>query len=279
MGKNKIAKIAETIPEATVPPMVGIGAIALQMAMEYHSINTVQDGTLYQQYKLEGKNFRDLNLSDVFETAMRIEKHLLKTNERVAEIVMPIIEQAIGDILDSDENGIPLIQDSTKYFEIAEALEIGDELCLVGFPIDRKSDLMTLRFANDSSTCCISVDDLIAINAEAFDNSVKKIYVKRASSSLQLIKIEDYHESKISIEEAIELVMSGKCAQIIGLKEQDVFLENRAALGDNRAAFAAFASIFEKQGMTKAEVEDEMSSRQIDSVAQLVTEYIFSKYE
>lgn len=66
----------------------GIGAIALTMAMKYHGINTVQDGALYQQYKLEGKNMHALTLDEVFETAMRIEAHLLATSERIASIVV-----------------------------------------------------------------------------------------------------------------------------------------------------------------------------------------------
>ena len=66
------------MPVAT--PVQGIAAIALHMAMQYHSINTVQDGALYQQYKLEGRNMVNLDLSMVFDTAIQIEQHLISRN-------------------------------------------------------------------------------------------------------------------------------------------------------------------------------------------------------
>ena len=83
---NALQEVAEHI-DAPVSPGVGIGSIALTLAMKYHDINTIQDGTLYQQYKLEGKNMQALHLDMVFETAMRIEAHLLASSERIAAIV------------------------------------------------------------------------------------------------------------------------------------------------------------------------------------------------
>lgn len=69
----------------------GIAAVALTLAMKYHDINTVQDGALYQQYKLEGRNMRDLNIDMVFETAIKIEAHLLASSERIADFVVDAI--------------------------------------------------------------------------------------------------------------------------------------------------------------------------------------------
>lgn len=86
-SKNALDTVAKHLPDAPIPPMIGIGAVSLQMALQYHDINTVQDGALYQQYKLEGKNFRDLQLDMVFDTATRIERHLMGTSDRIAGLV------------------------------------------------------------------------------------------------------------------------------------------------------------------------------------------------
>lgn len=72
----------------------GIATIALTMALKYHQINTVQDGTLYQQYKLEGRNMRDLQLDMVFETAIQIEKHLLMSSDRIAALLIEAIAES-----------------------------------------------------------------------------------------------------------------------------------------------------------------------------------------
>lgn len=52
---NELQELAEIGGDVAVAPAQGIAAIALTMAMKYHDINTVQDGALYQQYKLEGE--------------------------------------------------------------------------------------------------------------------------------------------------------------------------------------------------------------------------------
>lgn len=82
----------EPIRDTRVAPSHGIAAIALSMAMKYHDINTVQDGALYQQYKIEGRNMRDLSLDIVFETAIRIELHLLASSDRIAQVLVDALE-------------------------------------------------------------------------------------------------------------------------------------------------------------------------------------------
>lgn len=84
-------ELEKHMPDAPVAPAHGIAAIALSMAMKFHDINTVQDGLLYQQYKLEGKNLRGLELGMVFDTAIKIEKHLLASSQRIAAIVIEAI--------------------------------------------------------------------------------------------------------------------------------------------------------------------------------------------
>ncbi len=75
------------------------------MAMKYHDIATVQDGTLYQQYKLEGKNFRELHLDMVFETAAQIERHLMASSDRIAGMVIEVIEEGLAAAEESDDEG------------------------------------------------------------------------------------------------------------------------------------------------------------------------------
>lgn len=82
---REFAKELGPAADARIGPMVGVAAIALNMAMKYHDINTVQDGALYQQFKLEGKNLQPLHLELVFETAIQIEKHLVEANKRVTD--------------------------------------------------------------------------------------------------------------------------------------------------------------------------------------------------
>jgi hypothetical protein len=105
-SKNTLDNVSKHLPEATIPPMVGVGAISLQMALQYHDINTVQDGALYQQYKIEGRNLRDLHLDIVFDTATRIERHLMSTSDRIAGMVVDTLligaenESSISQMID-----------------------------------------------------------------------------------------------------------------------------------------------------------------------------------
>lgn len=92
---NEFKELAEQAGDTKLAPAHGIAAIALSMALKYHEINTVQDGQLYQQYKLEGRNMRDLNLDIVFETAIRIELHLLAASDRIANVVVEALQVAI----------------------------------------------------------------------------------------------------------------------------------------------------------------------------------------
>ena len=69
----------EPLKDTPVAPAHGIAAIALNMAMKYHDICTVKDGAMYQQYKLEGKNLREINIDNVFETAIKIDIDVLET--------------------------------------------------------------------------------------------------------------------------------------------------------------------------------------------------------
>jgi hypothetical protein len=89
----------ELAPIADVPvaPAHGIAAIALNMSLKYHDIATVKDGALYQQYKLEGKNMRELHLDVVFETAIKMEEHLLGSSDRIAKIIVDALEVRVEE--------------------------------------------------------------------------------------------------------------------------------------------------------------------------------------
>jgi hypothetical protein len=90
-------EIADKMGDQPVAPAHGIAALALSMAMKFHDIMTVHDGTLYQQYKMEGKNLTPLHLDMVFETAIQIERHLLGSSDRIAKLVVDAIEFKIED--------------------------------------------------------------------------------------------------------------------------------------------------------------------------------------
>lgn len=104
--ENDIIKGLEPIAGAPVAAAHAIGAIALNMALKYHDIATVQDGTLYQQYKLEGKNFRELHLDHVFETAILMEMHLMGSSQRIAKMVVDAIAFNVEDEKYAGEDGV-----------------------------------------------------------------------------------------------------------------------------------------------------------------------------
>lgn len=110
----------QAIDGTPVAPAHGIAAIALTMAMKFYDINTVQDGVLYQQYKLEGKNLSGLNLDMVFEAAIRIERHLMASSDRIAKIVIDALELAVEDDTDADgrapegESPVPPAEDKKE---------------------------------------------------------------------------------------------------------------------------------------------------------------------
>ena len=94
---DELKDLAKISGNTSVAPAHGIAAIALSMSMKFHDINTVQDGTLYQQYKLEGKNMSPLHLDMVLDTATRIEQWLLGASERIAKIVVDALALEVTD--------------------------------------------------------------------------------------------------------------------------------------------------------------------------------------
>lgn len=102
--RNDLKELANNIGDEKVAISHGIAAIALSLAMRFHQMNTVQDGVLYQQYKLEGKNMITLHLDMAFETAVNIERHLLRSSDRIAALVLDALAT---DIYDEEEKETP----------------------------------------------------------------------------------------------------------------------------------------------------------------------------
>jgi hypothetical protein len=90
-------KALEPIMSTPVAPAQGIAALALNLALKYHDMSMVKDGQLYQQYKLEGRNIREIDLDVVFETAMKMEAFLLGASERIAQIVVDAINDGSAE--------------------------------------------------------------------------------------------------------------------------------------------------------------------------------------
>jgi hypothetical protein len=97
MSDNDLADLADAMPGIPVAPAHGIAAIALQMAMKYHDMGMVKDGQLYQQYKVEGRDIQEIELADVFDTAIQIEAHLLGSEQRIAEMIVDALSIAIDE--------------------------------------------------------------------------------------------------------------------------------------------------------------------------------------
>lgn len=85
----------EAIQDVPIAPAHGIAAVALNMAMKYHDLAIIKDGAMYQQYKLEGRNIREIDIDQVFETAIKIEVWLLGASDRIAKIVIDCVKDAV----------------------------------------------------------------------------------------------------------------------------------------------------------------------------------------
>ena len=100
--------------DSPVSTPVAIAAMAMTFAMKYHDVNTVQDGVLYQQYKMEGRNMRELNLDAVFHTATRIEAHLIQAEERFREHALAMVLSALDEDPAAEEEEDPAAEEDEK---------------------------------------------------------------------------------------------------------------------------------------------------------------------
>ena len=146
---DEMSKDLAPIADTPVAPAHGIAAIALNMALKYHDTNMVKDGALYQQYKLEGKNFRPFTVDEVFETAMRMEAWLLGASDRIAKIVIDCVEDAVIEAEDdpAEEGNDPTAVHLShcNQDEYVGSCKYGDDDCpalspALGSPIENKGD-------------------------------------------------------------------------------------------------------------------------------------------
>jgi hypothetical protein len=100
MSDNPLLDI-EGMGDASVSPATAVSALALNFAMKFHDIGTVQDGTLYQQLKLEGKNMQPLHIDMIFETALQFERFILESPNRLSAQVMGAAEDVILDMIEN----------------------------------------------------------------------------------------------------------------------------------------------------------------------------------
>lgn len=102
---NPLGDMAEVLPPDTklsMSPATAIAALGLSMSLKFHDINTVQDGTLYQQFKLEGKNLRGLHINDVLDLAKVLEQHILSAPSRMTDRIMESLMDSFADAADDD---------------------------------------------------------------------------------------------------------------------------------------------------------------------------------
>lgn len=107
-AEKSFSALAKHLGNTPIAPAHGIAALALDMAMKYHDINTIKDGALYQQYKLEGRNLRELHLDMVFETAIKIEVFLLGASERIAKIIVDAVSVQVEDEPEQEGDSKPV---------------------------------------------------------------------------------------------------------------------------------------------------------------------------
>lgn len=93
----------ESIKDAPIAPAHAIAALALNMAIKYHDMSIIKDGTLYQQYKLEGRNISPMDLDLVFETAIKMEMFLLGASDRIAKLIVDAIQIEVVDDKEPEE--------------------------------------------------------------------------------------------------------------------------------------------------------------------------------
>lgn len=109
--ENLLRPLANVSPDTPMSPACAVASMALTMALKYHDMQMIPDGATYQQYKLEGRNMRNIGLTDVFETAVQIEAHLITANDRIGKmiantIVVQITEDAAEQIIADETDSV-----------------------------------------------------------------------------------------------------------------------------------------------------------------------------
>jgi hypothetical protein len=112
-GENMLEEVGTLAPDLPMSAAHGIAAMAMNFALKYYDINTIQEGALYQQYKLEGRNMRDLHMDMVFHAARQIEAHIISAPSRLTAMFEKDLVGAVQDVLKTafaDSDGDPETQ-------------------------------------------------------------------------------------------------------------------------------------------------------------------------
>lgn len=102
-GAEDLKELSDLGANAPMSAATGIASIALSMAMKYCNMNTVQEGALYQQYKLEGRNIGPCTLEWVFHIADQIEQRLLFAQNRMSMMALEQAYDDVAEVLSSEE--------------------------------------------------------------------------------------------------------------------------------------------------------------------------------
>jgi hypothetical protein len=100
--EEAIDALPDELRDTPVTTQTGLAAIAMNFALKYADTITCKDGTLYQQYKLEGRNLHALHLDEVFHYAKQIEKHLLEAPSRLAMMVLDAVGNDIEEAIEAE---------------------------------------------------------------------------------------------------------------------------------------------------------------------------------
>ena len=87
-------KELEPIADQPMSAAHGVAAVALGMALRYYDTSTVQEGGLYQQLKLEGRNIQALHPDMVLDLAKHFERHIMEAPNRLSEMVIDAVIDA-----------------------------------------------------------------------------------------------------------------------------------------------------------------------------------------
>jgi hypothetical protein len=98
-GENLMQELGEIAPDLPMSAAHGISAMAMTLALKYWDINTIQEGALYQQYKLEGKNPAGLHMDMVIHTAIQIEAHIIAAPTRLTAMFERDLVGAVQEVL------------------------------------------------------------------------------------------------------------------------------------------------------------------------------------
>ncbi len=101
--KNDVSDMPSEVKNLPLNTNHAIATMALNFALKYHGMCMIPDGTMYQQYKMEGRNIKVIGLEDVFETAIKMEQHLIRGDNRIGKMVQEMALSILKDVMSDDD--------------------------------------------------------------------------------------------------------------------------------------------------------------------------------